>query len=155
MNSNGLNKKFANVWYANHQEQSIQAQPVSVLKAKSHSWVCTNTYFGNLSLSLSLSTHTHLLHLKVKLSLCLTNEALRHEGAWGSGCIDPHFLDLETGWRWAVSFTPRPLCHRGKSPRYPVDRRLGGPQSRSGRRAKEKILDRTGTRTPSFQSSSP
>jgi hypothetical protein len=30
----------------------------------------------------------------VKLSVFLTTEALRHEGAWGSGCIDPHFLDL-------------------------------------------------------------
>jgi hypothetical protein len=28
----------------------------------------------------------------------------------------------------------------GKSPRYPLDRRLGGPQSRSGRRGEEKIL---------------
>jgi hypothetical protein len=29
-----------------------------------------------------------------------------------------------------VSFTPRPLYLRGKSPRYPLDRRLGGPQRR-------------------------
>jgi hypothetical protein len=29
----------------------------------------------------------------------------------------------------------------GKSPRYPLDRRLGGPQSRSGRFGEEKILD--------------
>jgi hypothetical protein len=35
-------------------------------------------------------------------------------------------------------------------PRYPLDRRLGGPQSRSGRRGEEKILDPTGTpQTPS------
>jgi hypothetical protein len=27
----------------------------------------------------------------------------------GSGCIDPHFLDLGTIWRWVVNFTPRPL----------------------------------------------
>jgi hypothetical protein len=53
--------------------------------------------------------------------------------AYGSGCIDPHFLDLGTSWRWVVNFTPRPLYPRGKSPRYPMDRRLGGPQSRSGR----------------------
>jgi hypothetical protein len=33
----------------------------------------------------------------------------------GSGCIDPHFLDLGTSWRWVVSFTPRPLYPRGKS----------------------------------------
>jgi hypothetical protein len=41
---------------------------------------------------------------------------------------------------WVVSFTPRPLNSRGRSPRYPLDRRLGGPQSRSGRRGEEKIL---------------
>jgi hypothetical protein len=34
---------------------------------------------------------------KVKLSLCWTNLALRYEGVWGSGCIDPHFLDHGTG----------------------------------------------------------
>jgi hypothetical protein len=44
-----------------------------------------------------------------------------------------------------VNFTPRPLDPRGKSPRYPLDRRLGGPQSRSGRFGEEKILDPTGT----------
>jgi hypothetical protein len=58
----------------------------------------------------------------------------------GSGCIDPHFLDLGTSWRWVVNFTPRPLHPRGKSPRYPLNRRLGGPQSRSGRFGEEKIL---------------
>jgi hypothetical protein len=46
---------------------------------------------------------------------------------WGSGCIDPHFLDLGTNWRWVVSFTPLPLKRWGKRPRYPLDRRLDGP----------------------------
>jgi len=32
-----------------------------------------------------------------------------------------------------VSFTPRPLYLRGKSSWYPLDRRLDGPQNRSGR----------------------
>jgi len=32
-----------------------------------------------------------------------------------------------------VSFTPRPLYPQGKSSCYPLDRRLGGPQNRSGR----------------------
>jgi hypothetical protein len=41
------------------------------------------------------------------------------------------------------------------SPWYPLDRRLGGPQSQSGRRGEEGILDPTGTRTPTSQSSSP
>jgi hypothetical protein len=39
---------------------------------------------------------------------------------------------------WVVSFTPRPLCSREKSPYYPLDRRLGGPQSRSGRGGEKK-----------------
>jgi len=29
-------------------------------------------------------------------------------------------------------FTPQPLYPQGKSPWYPLDRRLGGPQSHSG-----------------------
>jgi hypothetical protein len=52
-----------------------------------------------------ISSTLHL-KVKVKLSLCLTNLALRHEGVWRSGCIDPHFLDLGISWRWVVSFTP-------------------------------------------------
>jgi hypothetical protein len=59
----------------------------------------------------------------------ITNSALRHEDIWGSGCIDPHFLDLGTSWRWVVSFTPWPLYPQGKRPRYPLDRRLGEPQN--------------------------
>jgi hypothetical protein len=51
----------------------------------------------------------------------------RHECVWWSGCIDPHFLDLGTSWRWVDSFTSRPLYPRGESPRYALDRRLGGP----------------------------
>jgi hypothetical protein len=47
-------------------------------------------------------------------------------------------LDLGTRWRWVVSFTRRPLYPRGKSPRYSLDRRLGGPQSRSERYGEEK-----------------
>jgi hypothetical protein len=47
-----------------------------------------------------------------------------------------------------VSFTLRALYPRGKGPLHPLDRRLGGPQNRSGRSREEKILDPTGTRTP-------
>jgi hypothetical protein len=82
-----------------------------------------------------------------KLSLCLTNQALRHEDVWGSGCVDPSFLDFGTTRWWVVIFTSLPLYLRGKSPWYLLDRRLGGPQNRSGRRGGEKILDPTGTRT--------
>jgi hypothetical protein len=47
-----------------------------------------------------------------------------------------------------VSFTPRPLYPHEKSPWYPLDRRLGGPQSRSGRGNEEKKIPApTGNRT--------
>jgi hypothetical protein len=35
--------------------------------------------------------------------------------AYGSGCIDPHFLDLGTSWRLVINFTPRPLWRLGDS----------------------------------------
>jgi hypothetical protein len=41
-------------------------------------------------------------------------------------------LDLGNGWRWVVSFMPLLLYLHGKSPQYPLDRRLGRPQSQSG-----------------------
>jgi hypothetical protein len=41
------------------------------------------------------------------------------------------------------------------NPPYPLDKRLGGPQSRSGKREEEKILDPTGSQTPTPWSSSP
>jgi hypothetical protein len=59
------------------------------------------------------------------------------------------FLDVGTSWRRVVSFTP------GKSPRYPLDRRLGGPQIRSGRYGEVKIFYPSGTRTPTPRLSNP
>jgi hypothetical protein len=61
----------------------------------------------------------------------LSTTPWRHIGKWK---YNSTILDLSTSWRWVVSFTPRPLYPRGNSPRYPLDRRLGKPQSRSGRR---------------------
>jgi hypothetical protein len=51
---------------------------------------------------------------------------------WGMEVYFPSFFDLGTRWKWVVSFTPQPLYPQGKSPLYPLDRRLSGPQSRSG-----------------------
>jgi hypothetical protein len=65
------------------------------------------------------------------------------------------FLDLDNSRRRVVSFTRRLLYLRERSPRYQLDRRLGGPQSRSERRGEEKFIDPTGTRTPTPPSSSP
>jgi hypothetical protein len=48
------------------------------------------------------------------------------------------FFDLRTRWRWLDSFTARPIYPQGKSSWYPLDRRLGGPRSRSGSGGEEK-----------------
>jgi len=60
------------------------------------------------------------------LSLCLTkHHALK---TYWDGGIAPRNLDLGTRKRCVGSFTPRPFY-----PRFILDRRLGGPQSRCGR----------------------
>jgi hypothetical protein len=61
-------------------------------------------------------------------------------------------LDGVCGQRHA----PAALYPRGKGPRYPLDRRLGGHQSWSGYRGQRKSpFASTGDRTPISQSSSP
>jgi len=75
--------------------------------------------------------------VKVKLSLCLTKH---HDIKTyrGNGGIAPSIPDLGIRWGWVVSFTPRPLYPQGKRPQYPLDRRLGGTQGRSGHGGEEK-----------------
>jgi hypothetical protein len=91
---------------------------------------------------------------KVKLSLCLTKHHAM-KTYWGSGGIAPHILDLGTRWRWMVSFTSRQLYLQGKNPLYPLDRRLGGPQSRSGRGGEEKNSQPLPGLNPDRQARSP
>jgi hypothetical protein len=57
---------------------------------------------------------------------------------WGSGVQLHAFFSLGTRWMWVVSFTPQPLYPQGKSPWYPMERGMGGPQSQSGRGGEEK-----------------
>jgi hypothetical protein len=56
--------------------------------------------------------------------------------------MDLSLLDLDTNFGRVVSIKPRQLYTLGKSPLYPLDRRLGGPQSRLGVYGRAKILDR-------------
>jgi hypothetical protein len=76
-------------------------------------------------------------NVKAKLSLCLTKHHAM-KAYWGSERISPRILDLGTRLRWVVRFTLRPLYPQVKSLWYPLDRRLNGPQSRSGRCGEEK-----------------
>jgi hypothetical protein len=48
-------------------------------------------------------------------------------------------LDLGSRWRWMVSFVPWPRYPQGKGPWYPLDRRLGWPQSWPGHCGEENI----------------
>jgi len=61
----------------------------------------------------------------------------RHIGV-GGGCIASYFLDLSTRRRWVVNFMPRLLYIRGKSPQYPLKRRLSGLQNQSVHGGEEK-----------------
>jgi hypothetical protein len=56
------------------------------------------------------------------------------EGMWRSGCTAPLIHSLGTKWgEWlACSLMLRPLYSSEKNLGYPLNRRLGGPQKRSG-----------------------
>jgi hypothetical protein len=66
-------------------------------------WLCFVETSNTGSFDIGMVAHTIGIRDgnggKVKLSPYLTNQALRHEGVWGSGCIDSNFFDLNTSWR--------------------------------------------------------
>jgi hypothetical protein len=70
--------------------------------------------------------------IKVNLSTWLANEILRHEGVCGVEAVD--------GGEWSHHAPADLPPTRGNSPRNPLDRRLGGPQKRSGHSGVEKYL---------------
>jgi hypothetical protein len=76
----------------------------------------------------------------------LNKLSIRHEDVCRSEYIDPHFLDI--GSSWSGQLHAPAVLPPGKEPR-----RFGGPQSQSGQFGEEKILEPTGTRTPTPQSS--
>jgi hypothetical protein len=82
-------------------------------------------------------TFFYLISVKVTLSLCF-NWTPCHEDVLENGGIAPRLLDLGTRWRWVVSFTPPPHYPQEKSPWYPLERRVRGPHSLSGRGGEEK-----------------
>jgi hypothetical protein len=69
---------------------------------------------------------------------CTLTEHCTMKAYWGSGCIAPRILNLDSRWRRVVSFTPRTLYPQGKSPWCPLGRRLGGSKSRSRRGGEER-----------------
>jgi hypothetical protein len=90
---------------------------------------------------------------KHKLSLCLTKHHAMKTCRM-SGGIAPRIFNLGTRWRWLVRFMLRPLYTRGKRPRYPLDRRIGGPQRRcgcGGEKEENDIIAPAGNWTPVVQ----
>jgi hypothetical protein len=83
-----------------------------------------------------------LFHLKIKekLSLCLTNSALRHEDVWRSGYINSCILDLGISLEVSNQLHASAVFSRGKRPRYPLERRLGGPRTGPDDMKSRKIL---------------
>jgi hypothetical protein len=67
--------------------------------------------------------------------------------------IDIFETSALTRGEWSASRPGRYTS--GERSQYPLDKRLGGPQSRCGRREEEKILGPTRTQTPTPRSSSP
>lgn len=55
---------------------------------------------------------------------------LNTEIKMGSGCITPHTVDLSSRCREGVIFISQPLYSLEKSPLYPLNRSLDGPQGR-------------------------
>jgi hypothetical protein len=86
-------------------------------------------------------------HTPLKVSLCLINETLFLENIWGNEGIAPSLLTSAVdGGEWSASrpgcFTPKEIALR-----YLLYRRLGGPQSRSGRYGEDKNIVPIGNRT--------
>jgi hypothetical protein len=80
----------------------------------------------------------HLIYSLVTRKLAfMFNYAPRHEDVWRNSGITQRIHNADTIYRWVVTFTLWPLYSEGNnprySPRYPLDNRLGEPQSRSGR----------------------
>jgi hypothetical protein len=67
-------------------------------------------------------------------AIALLNQAQPHGDVWRSGGTVRDILNRHTRWRCVYSFTPPLLC-----PQHPLYKRLGGPQSRSGRCAENHL----------------
>jgi hypothetical protein len=69
--------------------------------------MCEAVKWSKLRRQVNKNSNNILLKVKVNLSLCLINQASRHEDVWGSGSIAPPFsiLALESV-KWSASHEP-------------------------------------------------
>jgi hypothetical protein len=64
------------------------------------------------------------------------------------------FFAHRTSWKRVINFTGQPLYMRCNGLPYPLERKVGWSQGRSGTRGNANILDPTGTQTPNPLSAS-
>jgi hypothetical protein len=102
-------------------------------------------------------SHCYNSHFKGVRENCPCDLLIKHytECVWGSGRIDPHFLDLGTCWRWVVSFTPVPLYPGESAPGTHWIRGWVGPRTGLDDVEKRKFLTLPGLGTPTPRSLSP
>jgi hypothetical protein len=127
--------------------QSLKARPWT---RWSTLWFLRNSPFLDLLISHPLKTRRRWINSKfVPVLNWLSTMPWRRMGE----CIyiDLCFLDIGNRWRWVVSFTSRPLYHRGNRPRYPFDMRLDDPRTSLEAVEKRKIFLLDGIRTPVVQ----
>jgi hypothetical protein len=65
-----------------------------------------------------------LLSIKGKVVPALNESSTTNWKRMESWYIDPHFLDLDTSWRWVISFTHLPLYPQGKRPPVPIGKEV-------------------------------
>jgi hypothetical protein len=106
--------------------------------------VCVDAYAQRLERGVNTSDQSITL-----MDVCSTSNlhcgytescpTARHEGIWGERRYSSSLFLISAldGSDWSASRPGRALPP-GKWPRYPLYRRLGGPQSRSGQRLEEK-----------------
>jgi hypothetical protein len=104
-----------------------ESETVAVF-SKAHS----NTTFFKPSLAFSKrSTHTaHLILREIKVKLSRYHHADKGERNYSSYS----FLTLAIDWVSGQHYPPSALYQRERTTIYPLDRRLGGPQSWTGQR---------------------
>jgi len=96
------------------------SSPYSITTSKLHHHTTDNLWrFGFQIWFFTLNSN--------KSSLCIT----KYYAMKAYGTVKVWLQVFLTIWRWMLSFILRPLYSRGRSPWYPLDRRLGGPQRRS------------------------
>ena len=84
-----------------------------------------------------LFIHYKLRHISFQASravVCLIRHpVLKTPLVLGRGGTAPSIPKVGTRWKWVISFMVQTLCPQGNIPRQPSNRRMCGPQKRSGR----------------------